>query len=189
MLRLACTPQGDVFPDASGRAPGRGGYVCFDVACMRQALKPGKLAAALKQPVNVSSVESLCQSVIHLLHTRLGSYLSMAQKAGGAISGATPLHKALTQRQVRYLVLAKDMAATRAEVYHRWCRQQSIPWLTLFSKDELGQLLGKSERSAVGLTDMRFGEPLRATANTLLRLQADSAGAESPGNQAISSSL
>ena len=163
--------------------------MCFDVACMRQALKPGKLAAALKQPVNISSVDSLCQSVILLLHARLGSYLSMAQKAGAAVSGTTPLHKALTRRQVRYMVLAEDMAATRAEVYHGLCRQQSIPWLTLFSKDELGQLLGKPERSAVGLTDMRFGKPLQATANTLRRLQADSGCAETPGNRAISSSL
>lgn len=164
--------------------------MCFDVACMRQALKPGKLASALKQPVNdVSSVDRLCQSAIHLLHTRLGSYLSLAQKAGVAISGATPLHKALTQRQVRYMVLAEDMAATRAEGYHRWCHQQSIPWLTLFSKDELGRLLGKPERSAVGLTDMRFGEPLHATATMLRRLQADSGCAEAPCDQAISSSL
>jgi ribosomal protein L7Ae-like RNA K-turn-binding protein len=156
---------------------------------MRQALKPGKLAAALKQPVNVSSVDGLCQSVILLLRTRLGSYLSMAQKAGAAISGATPLHKALAQRHVRYMVLAEDIAVTRAEVYHGWCRQQSIPWLTLFSKDELGQLLGKPERSAVGLTDRRFGEPLHATANTLLRLQADSECTEAPCNRALSSSL
>jgi ribosomal protein L7Ae-like RNA K-turn-binding protein len=125
--------------------------------------------------------------VILLLYTRLGSHLSMAQKAGAAISGATPLRKALTQRQVRYMVLAEDMAASRAEIYHSWCRQQSIPWLTLFSKDKLGQLLGKPERSAVGLTDRRFGELLHATANTLLRFQADSGCAEAPCNRAISS--
>lgn len=189
LLRLVCTPQGDVFPDASGRAPGRGGYVCFDGTCIRQALTTGKVAATFKQSVKAVSADRLCHSAILLLHTRLGSTLSMAQKAGAAVSGATPLQKALSQGRIRYLVLAEDIASTRAEDYLDWCRQQSIPWLTLFSKAELGQRLGKPQRSAIGLTDVRFGEQLSTTANMLLQLRANSEGPEPSRSPALSSSL
>ncbi|WP_143309165.1 YlxR family protein, partial [Candidatus Entotheonella palauensis] len=155
LLRLACTPQGEVFTDGFGRGPGRGAYVCFDATCIRKALHPSKLKAAFKQPVMVPSESSVQEVAVQALRMRLGSYLSMAQKAGVAISGAVPLQRALAQRRIAFLVLAEDIAAARAQAYDAWCQQQDIPWLTLFSKADLGRLLGKSSRSAVGLTQMR----------------------------------
>jgi ribosomal protein L7Ae-like RNA K-turn-binding protein len=158
---------------------GRGVYVCFDAACIRKALHPSKLKAAFKQSVTAPSEDAVHKAAIHALRTRLGSYLSMAQKAGMAISGAVPLHRALAQRRIAYLVLAEDIATVRAQAYYTWCQQQDIPWLTLFSKADLGRLLGKSSRSAVGLTQMRFGEQLQMTAERLNLLCASLGSPES----------
>ncbi len=179
LLRLACSPQGEVFIDGLGRAPGRGAYVCFDAACIRKALHPSKLKAAFKRSVVMPSELSIYEAASQALCTRLGSYLSMAQKAGMAISGAVPLRRALAQRRIEYLVLAEDIAAARAQEYHTWCQQQDIPWLTLFSKADLGRLLGKSSRSAVGLTQIRFGEQLQMTAERLNQLCASIGSPES----------
>jgi len=179
LLRLACTPQGEVFTDVIGRGIGRGAYVCFDAACIRKALHPSKLKAVFKQFVTVPLESSVHEAAVHALRTRLGSYLSMAQKAGLAISGAVPLHKSLAQQRITHLVLAEDIAATRAQEYYTWCQQQDIPWLTLFSKADLGRLIGKSSRSAVGLTQMRFGEQLQMTAKQLNLLCASIGSPES----------
>jgi predicted RNA-binding protein YlxR (DUF448 family) len=178
-LRLACTPQGDVFVDSSGRGIGRGAYVCFDAACIHKALHPSKLQAAFKQSVTVPSEEVVHEAARRALRMRLGSYLSMAQKAGAAISGAGPLRRALAQGRIAYLVLAQDIAVARAQEYHTWCEQQGIPWLTLFSKVDLGHWLGKPMRSAVGLTQMRFGEQLQMTAELLNLLCASIGSPES----------
>lgn len=172
LLRLACTPQGDVFADGFGRGMGRGAYVCFDATCIHKALHPSKLKAAFKQSVTMPSEDSVHEVAARVLRTRLGSYLSMAQKAGMAISGAVPLHRALAQGRIRYLVLAEDIAVARAQEYYTLCQQQHIPWLTLFSKADLGRLLGKASRSAVGLTEIRFGEQLQMTAERLNQLCA-----------------
>ena len=179
LLRLACTPQGQVFIDGFGRGAGRGAYVCVDAACIRKALHPSKLKAAFKQTVTVPSESSVYEAAQRALRMRLGSYVSMAQKAGVAISGAVPLHRALAQRRIAYLVLAEDIAATRAQQYDIWCEQQDVPRLTLFSKADLGRLLGKSSRSAVGLTQMRFGEQLQMTAERLNLLCASIGSPES----------
>lgn len=178
-LRLACTPQGEVFTDSLGRGLGRGAYVCFDAACIRKALHPSKLKAAFKQSVTAPSEDIVQESAVRALRMRLGSYLSMAQKAGVAISGAVPLQRALAQRRIVFLVLAEDIAAARAQEYDTWCQRQDIPWLTLFSKADLGRLLGKSSRSAVGLTQMRFGEQLQMTAERLNLLCASIGSPES----------
>jgi predicted RNA-binding protein YlxR (DUF448 family) len=179
LLRLACTPQGEMFIDSFGRVPGRGAYVCFDAACIRKALHPSKLKAAFKQSITAPPESAVYEAAMRTLRTRLGSYLSMAQKAGAAISGAIPLHRALAQRRIAYLVLAEDIAVARAQEYYTWCEQQDVPRLTLFSKADLGRLLGKSSRGAVGLTQMRFGEQLQMTAERLNLLCASIGSPES----------
>lgn len=146
--------------------------MCFDAACIRKALHPLKLKVAFKRSVTTPSESSVHEAAVHVLRTRFGSYLSMAQKAGMAISGAVPLRRALAQRRIRYLVLAEDIAVARAQEYYTLCQQQNIQWLTLFSKADLGCLLGKSSRSAVGLTEIRFGEQLQMTAERLNQLCA-----------------
>ena len=67
LLRFVCTPQGEVILDSSGHAPGRGVYVCYDVICLRKALKPAKLALALKQSVIVPDFDAAYQEVRVLL--------------------------------------------------------------------------------------------------------------------------
>jgi uncharacterized protein len=171
LLRFACTPQGEVILDASGHAPGRGMYVCYDVICLRKALKPTKLALALKRSVIVPDFDTVYQEVMRLLYKRLRTCLSLGQKAGTLISGYVPLRQALVQARVLYLILAEDIATGRAEEYRSWCTQHGVPYVTLFTKEELGHIIGKPNRSAVGLTAQHFLKLLLARLASLERLQ------------------
>jgi predicted RNA-binding protein YlxR (DUF448 family) len=52
LLRIARSPDGVVSLDITGRAPGRGAYLCPDVECVKKAMKKNMLSRALKQPVD-----------------------------------------------------------------------------------------------------------------------------------------
>jgi predicted RNA-binding protein YlxR (DUF448 family) len=171
LLRFVCTPQGGVILDASGHVPGRGMYVCCDVVCLRKALKPAKLALALKRPVMAPDFDPVYQEVRRLLYKRLRTCLSLGQKAGAIISGYVPLRQALAQARVLYMILAEDIATGRAEEYRSWCTQHRVPYVTLFTKEELGHIIGKPSRSAVGLTAPHFLKLLLARLTSLERLQ------------------
>jgi predicted RNA-binding protein YlxR (DUF448 family) len=54
MLRVVRAPGGAVSIDASGRAQGRGAYICRDAACLGNALKKNAFARVLKHPVDRS---------------------------------------------------------------------------------------------------------------------------------------
>jgi uncharacterized protein len=45
------TPAGSVMIDATGRANGRGAYVCRDGACIDRAMAKGGLGRALEAPI------------------------------------------------------------------------------------------------------------------------------------------
>jgi ribosomal protein L7Ae-like RNA K-turn-binding protein len=138
---------------------------------LRKALKPAKLALALKRPVRVPDVDTVCEEVRELLYKRLKTCLSLGQKAGAVVSGYTPLRQALAQARVLYLILAEDIASGRAEEYRSWCTQHGVPYVTLFTKEELGHTIGKPSRSAVGLTTPHFLALLLARLTALERWQ------------------
>jgi ribosomal protein L7Ae-like RNA K-turn-binding protein len=137
---------------------------------LRKALKPAKLALAMKQSVIVPDFDTVYQAVRNLLYKRLRACLGLGQKAGAVISGYTLLRKAFTQGRVLYMILAEDIAPGRAEEYRSWCTQHNVPHVTLLTKEELGHMLGKPSRSALGLTAPHFLEFLCAILTSLERL-------------------
>jgi len=58
-VRIVRTPAGAIELDSSGRAPGRGAYICRDAACWPAAIKRGALAAQLRVAIPNSTIEEL----------------------------------------------------------------------------------------------------------------------------------
>jgi predicted RNA-binding protein YlxR (DUF448 family) len=54
MLRVVRAPDGAVSVDISGRAQGRGAYICRNAACLDRAFKKNAFARVLKHPVDRS---------------------------------------------------------------------------------------------------------------------------------------
>jgi predicted RNA-binding protein YlxR (DUF448 family) len=59
LLRIVRTPEGEVGVDPTGKAAGRGAYVCRDEQCAQQAVKQKKLARALGVPVGDELLETI----------------------------------------------------------------------------------------------------------------------------------
>ena len=55
-MRIVRAADGSVRFDATGRAPGRGAYVC-SLACLEQAVKARKLQRALKVAVSQDDID------------------------------------------------------------------------------------------------------------------------------------
>lgn len=51
LLRIVRSPDGRMEIDESGRAPGRGAYLCADGGCWQTALERNALGRALEAPV------------------------------------------------------------------------------------------------------------------------------------------
>jgi uncharacterized protein len=58
-MRVVRTPAGDVILDETGRAPGRGAYLCRTVECLDKAIAKGALSRALSTPLPADLRSSL----------------------------------------------------------------------------------------------------------------------------------
>jgi predicted RNA-binding protein YlxR (DUF448 family) len=85
LVRFAVGPEGQLVPDVLGRLPGRGIYVAADRAAIEKAAKKGLFARAARRQVTVP--EGLADLVEVLLVRRLTDLISMARKAGDAVTG------------------------------------------------------------------------------------------------------
>ena len=57
------TPEGEVVLDTTGRANGRGAYVCLDSGCLKKAVKSRALSRAFGVPVSDDIITSLEQKL------------------------------------------------------------------------------------------------------------------------------
>ena len=62
-MRIVRTLTGDVIPDETGRAAGRGAYVCRTGDCLDKALTKGALSRALKTSLPQETREALAGSL------------------------------------------------------------------------------------------------------------------------------
>lgn len=69
LVRVVRSPEGQVTLDPSGKASGRGAYVCADnPACLTRAVRSHALERALEHPVEEAVYEALRQALGELPH-------------------------------------------------------------------------------------------------------------------------
>lgn len=59
LIRVVKTSDGGVFIDFSGKANGRGAYICHDCGCLEKAIKTKRLSRAFEMPIDNEVYEKL----------------------------------------------------------------------------------------------------------------------------------
>jgi uncharacterized protein len=106
LVRFVIGPDGQVVPDVLGRLPGRGMYVEAVAASIEKAAKKNLFTRAAKQPVTVP--DGMVALIEGQLTRRVTDLLSMARKAGDAVTGYEKVKDMLAKGQARVLIQASD---------------------------------------------------------------------------------
>lgn len=109
LIRFVIGPEGQVVPDVLARLPGRGIYVSADRAALDKAAKKGLFARAARQPVTVSP--ALADDLEAQLLRRVVDLISLARKAGAAVTGLEKTRDWLEKGQAAVLIQASDGSA------------------------------------------------------------------------------
>ena len=87
----------------------------------------------------------------------------MACRAGKVISGEFVIEKALLKnsKSIKMILLAQDIAEATKAKYLGWSEKYRIKLVEVeFSKDELAQVIGKTDRAAIAILDQGFSKAL-----------------------------
>ena len=64
LLRIVRTPEGEIVPDRTGKKNGRGAYLCPSSACLKKAVKSGRLASGLNTEIPQSVMLALEKEIV-----------------------------------------------------------------------------------------------------------------------------
>jgi uncharacterized protein len=106
LLRFVLSPDGEVVPDLQRKLPGRGCWVSLDRKTLTEAVKTKAFNRGFKGEAKVSV--DLPDRVGILLRQQALAHLSLARKAGEAVSGYTKVEDALKKGPVRLLLHAAE---------------------------------------------------------------------------------
>ena len=63
LIRVVKTSEGVVFIDFTGKANGRGAYICHDTSCLEKAIKTKRLSRAFEMPIDNEVYEKLKREI------------------------------------------------------------------------------------------------------------------------------
>ncbi len=106
LIRFVIGPDATVVPDVLERLPGRGIWVSADRAAIGNAAAKGMFSRAARQPVKAP--DGLADLIEGQLARRVVDLISMARKAGDAVTGYEKVKEWLVKGQATVLIQASD---------------------------------------------------------------------------------
>ena len=169
LIRVVRSPDGELLTDLRGRLPGRGAYLCNSRSCIETAVSRKQFDRTFRQVCQPVTVSQLADGIAQELLAHMASLLGMARKSAQFVSGGNAVQDALTRRKpLAVVILARDISPQIGEKVRRKAELQSVITTKLFDKLELGRILGRAQRSVVGLPGGKLAE---AFLSDLLRYQ------------------
>ncbi len=63
LIRVVKTKTGEIFLDKTGKANGRGAYICNDAACLEKAIKTKRISRSLAVEIPAEVYDALRQAI------------------------------------------------------------------------------------------------------------------------------
>lgn len=111
LIRLALSPDGEVWPDVRARAPGRGAWIGVNRPTLEKALAKGKLKGALARAFKTGEVivpADLGARIEAALRQAVLDRLGLEAKSSNLLLGSEKIEVAARRGQVELLIHAAD---------------------------------------------------------------------------------
>jgi predicted RNA-binding protein YlxR (DUF448 family)/ribosomal protein L30E len=151
LLRFVLAPDRSLVPDLLSKLPGRGAYTCLNRECLHGAARKGQFDRAFKGVVKFDGADQLVDQLISKLEERIGSYISLANKAGKVVSGSDLVMESIRKRKSGFVFIAIDISKDIGAKVMEMADIFKVPHTTVFNKDRLGAFIGKGLRSVVSI--------------------------------------
>jgi predicted RNA-binding protein YlxR (DUF448 family) len=138
LIRFVVGPEDTIYPDVTGKLPGRGIYVSADREALEQAVKKKLFSRGAKQQVKIP--DDLVDEVERQMSRRVVDLIAMSRKAGSAVAGYEKVKAWLQSEEALVLIQSSDGSGRGKSKLSTPHYGSYIGWLTA---DELGLAFGR----------------------------------------------
>lgn len=153
LVRYVFGPDGVVHVDYRHKLPGRGAYTCLSRDCLVRACKGGQFGRAFKLPGKlVVDAAELQRRLVGELFNKIASLVGMVRKSRQFVGGSQQVISGIDGSQrFGLILLAVDISSAIGDRIQRKADALQLPVAKLLTKEQLGQLTGRAERSALAV--------------------------------------
>jgi len=141
LIRFVRSPDGMVVPDLARKLPGRGVWVSLDRKLLDQAIARKMFARGFGAETTIPP--DLPAIVSRLLRQQALSLLSLAKKAGEAVSGFMKVEEMLGRGRARLLFHGTDAKPDGCRKLDKLAQPGVVEKIVLFEIDELDLAFGR----------------------------------------------
>lgn len=163
LLRFVVSPAGELCFDVAEKLDGRGLWLRADAAVLEKACAKNIFNKAAHQPVRIPA--DLKQQVERALRQKCLELMGLCRKAGLLVGGFEAVRKSLAAGQVSAAYEARDAAEDGQKKLFK--PQHDMPVYALFTRKELGQIMGEEEAVHVAALRGPLAEKLMCQAARL----------------------
>lgn len=161
LLRFVLSPKQQLLVDYRQRLPGRGVYTCFDPTCVERAVERKQFQRALKLESLPLNKGILVAEIVDEILQKIENLLGMARKSAQVVSGGQLVLNGLkTDGAYALVVMSLDISEGVAEKILSAAQKHNVSIFQALSKDRMGKILGKGERSVAALMPGKLADAI-----------------------------
>ena len=152
LIRFVVAPSGEVLVDYRQRLPGRGAYTCSTLECLQGAITKNAFQRSFKGKCSVVTFAELKRQLQIAIDQKIIGLIGMARKSGQITAGTNAIiEKMRKSNSLAIVIMATDISPSIGSKIDGLISKNKIYGVKLYTKQAIGQLLGKEERSAIGI--------------------------------------
>lgn len=91
---------------------------------------------------------------------RIYQLIGICQKARKLISGEFAVKQAVLSEAVKLVIVTEDASDNTTKLFSDKCKYRNIPYVKWGNRTDLGKILGKETRVAIGIVDDKLAEKI-----------------------------
>jgi len=175
-VRLVRDAQGVVWPDLSGRLPGRGAHLCPSLGCFELACERQSFQRALGAPVRPEELAGLVARLVEGGLSQIRALLATAARAGWLHPGRDAVREAVLAGQAALVLLAEDGSSALGDEIRGLTERRGVPCRQALSGAELATLHHGRPLSVLGVRHRGLAARLLAELDRTRSLSESLAG-------------
>lgn len=174
LLRFVLSPQQQLLVDYRQKLPGRGVYTCVDPSCVVRAVERKQFHRALKvEKLDLDKAALVTRIAAEILQ-KIENLLGMARKSAQVVSGGEMVLNGLkTGGTYALVVMSQDISEGVAGKILRAAQKNNVDIFQALSKERMGKILGKGERSVAALVPGQLANAIRHEIQSYKRMSRE----------------
>lgn len=101
------------------------------------------------------------------MNNKFFSFLGLAKRAGKVLEGYNKCQDALGKKPLYLFIISTDISERTNKLFMDYCVKNNIKYIKDFTKEELGNSLGRSEINIIGINDKNIADKLLVNYNEI----------------------